>query len=106
MVFYFKGNKSYGVKCQGHKREEWIQGREADLLPCTYYHLVFTLPQELNPLALHRPKAVYDYLFQSAWATLKQFGHAEGVQLGMIAVLHTWGQTLSLHLHPVGSSKK
>jgi hypothetical protein len=86
-------------KCQGHKREEWIQQREADLLPCTYYHVVFTLPQELNPLALHRPKVVYDTLFASVWATLQQFGKTEGLHLGMIAVLHTWGQNLSLHPH-------
>lgn len=86
-------------KCQGHKREEWIQKREADLLPCTYYHVVFTLPQEINPLALHQPKVVYDALFASAWATLQQFGSREGLQLGMIAVLHTWGQNLSLHPH-------
>lgn len=86
-------------KCQGHKREEWIQKREADLLPCTYYHVVFTLPQELNTLALHQPKLVYDALFASAWATLHQFGKSEGLHLGMIAVLHTWGQNLSLHPH-------
>jgi hypothetical protein len=86
-------------KCQGHKREEWIQKREADLLPCTYYHVVFTLPREINPLALHQPKLVYDALFASAWATLHQFGSREGLQLGMIAVLHTWGQNLSLHPH-------
>ena len=86
-------------RCQGHKREEWIQKREADLLPCTYYHVVFTLPQELNGLALHRPKLVYDALFAAAWATLQQFGCTEKLQLGMIAVLHTWGQNLSLHPH-------
>ena len=56
-------------KCQGHKREEWIQRREADLLPCTYYHVVFTLPQQLNALALHRPAFIYDALFQSVWQT-------------------------------------
>lgn len=86
-------------KCQGHKREEWIQKREADLLPCTYYHIVFTLPQQLNPLALHNPKVVYDALFNAAWQTMLQFGKTEGVALGMIAVLHTWGQNLSLHPH-------
>lgn len=86
-------------KCQGHKREEWIQKREADLLPCTYYHMVFTLPHELNPLALHQPPMVYDALFAATWATLKQFGYRQGLQLGMIAVLHTWGQNLSLHPH-------
>lgn len=86
-------------KCQGHQREEWIQRREADLLPCTYYHLVFTLPQELNPLALHQPSVVYDALFKSVWQTLHRFGKTAGIHLGMIAVLHTWGQNLSLHPH-------
>lgn len=86
-------------KCQGHKREAWIQNREADLLPCSYYHLVFTLPSELNPLALHQPRLVYDALFTAVWQTLQQFGNNEGIQLGMIAVLHTWGQNLSLHPH-------
>src|ERR1044072_1909151 len=60
-------------KCQGHKREEWIQDRQAELLPCTYYHVVFTLPQELNGLALYRPDLIYAALFQSAWQTLEQF---------------------------------
>lgn len=86
-------------KCQGHKREEWIKAREADLLPCTYYHVVFTLPQELNALALHQPKLVYDSLFTSVWHTLKQFGSTAGVQPGLISILHTWGQNLSLHPH-------
>ena len=86
-------------KCQGHKRIEWIEKRQQDLLPCTYYHVVFTLPDELNTLALHKPNVVYDALFASVWATLHQFGKTEGVQLGMIAVLHTWGQNLSLHPH-------
>jgi hypothetical protein len=86
-------------KCQGHKRQEWIQQREDDLLPCTYYHVVFTLPAELNLLALNKPRVVYDALFAATWATLNQFGITEGLQLGMIAVLHTWGQNLSLHPH-------
>lgn len=86
-------------KCQGHKRIEWIEKRKEDLLPCTYYHVVFTLPQELNALALYQPKLVYDALFASVWATLQQFGRKEGLHLGMTAVLHTWGQNLSLHPH-------
>lgn len=86
-------------KCQGHKREEWIQKREQDLLPCTYYHVVFTLPQELNLLAMHQPALVYDALFKSVWQTIQQFGNNQQIRLGMIAVLHTWGQNLSLHPH-------
>lgn len=86
-------------KCQGHKREEWVQAREVDLLPVPYFHVVFTLPSELNPLALHHPKLVYDSLFGAAWQTLETFGKQKGLQMGMIAVLHTWGQNLSLHPH-------
>ena len=74
---------------QGHKRAEWIDARKAHLLPGTYYHLVFTLPQELNVLALQQPKPVYDALFSIAWRTLQQFGNTEAVQLGMISILHT-----------------
>lgn len=86
-------------KCQGHKREEWISAREQDLLGCTYFHVVFTLPQELNSLAMHAPKEVYSALFDSAWATLRSFGLNRGMAMGMISILHTWGQNLSLHPH-------
>ncbi len=86
-------------KCQGHKRKEWIEKRQQDLLPCTYYHVVFTLPHELHALALCEPRLVYNAFFASVWATLHQFGRIGGVQMGMIAVLHTWGQNLSLHPH-------
>ncbi len=86
-------------KCQGHLREEWIRQRQSQLLPCPYFHVVFTLPQEINPLAIRNPALVYKSLFEAAWATLRQFGGRHGVQPGMIAVLHTWGQNLSLHPH-------
>lgn len=86
-------------KCQGHKREEWIQKRSADLLPVPYFHVVFTLPDTLNTLALHQPSVVYDALFKAAWQTIYQFSASKGLQAGMICILHTWGQTLSLHPH-------
>jgi len=98
-VSYNSCRNRHCPKCQGHKREEWIQKREQELLPCTYYHVVFTLPCELNSLALHQPNAVYDALFSAAWQTIHQFGRQQGIQMGMIAVLHTWGQNLSLHPH-------
>ena len=98
-VSYNSCRNRHCPKCQGHKREEWIQKREQDLLPCTYYHVVFTLPHELNPLAQRHTKIVYDSLFHAAWQTLQQFGLKEGIQLGAIGVLHTWGQNLSLHPH-------
>jgi hypothetical protein len=95
-------------KCQGEKREEWIAAREAELLPCPYFHVVFTLPSELNQLAMYEPKVVYDTLFEATWQTIKVFGkdpkHLQapinkGIKNGMVAVLHTWGQNLSLHPH-------
>jgi hypothetical protein len=86
-------------KCQGNKREDWIQARMTELLPVPYFHVVFTLPASINSLAIHQPKIVYDTLFAATWETLQQFGKNKEVQMGMIAVLHTWGQQLSLHPH-------
>jgi hypothetical protein len=89
-------------KCQGNKREQWIRSREKELLNCPYYHVVFTLPQELNKLCLYCPKTVYKLLFKTAWAVIKGFaGNPKflAAQTGMVAVLHTWGQNLSLHPH-------
>ncbi len=68
-------------------------------MPCTYFHLVFTLPHRLNGLALQQPAMVYDVLFKAVWQTLHVFASKAGVQLGMISILHTWGQNLSLHPH-------
>ena len=88
--------------CQGHKREEWIAARSSELLSVKYFHVVFTLPQELNELFMHFPKKMYDVLFKTSWATLSQFAANEnhlGAKLGMIGVLHSWGQNLSLHPH-------
>ena len=89
-------------KCQGHRKEQWIQAREAELLPVPYFHVVFTLPHELNRLCLNRPRLLYGILFKVAWQVIQGFGNNPkflGAQTGMIAVLHTWGQNLSLHPH-------
>ncbi|MDB5118829.1 MAG: putative transposase [Sphingobacteriales bacterium] len=89
-------------KCQGKNRERWIANREAELLPVPYFHVVFTLPDTLNQLALHQPKAVYDALFEAAWGTIGTFGNNPrnlGAATGMISILHTWGQQVSLHPH-------
>ena len=61
----------------------------SELLPVPYFHVVFTLPDSINSLAIQQPKLVYDILFESAWATLKTFGKKNALQTGMIAVLHT-----------------
>lgn len=89
-------------KCQGHKKEEWIRAREGELLNVPYFHVVFTLPSELNRICLYEPKLVYSLLFKTAWSIIKGFGANPkflGAKMGMIAILHTWGQNLSLHPH-------
>lgn len=89
-------------KCQGHKQEEWIQKREEELLKVPYYHVVFTLPDELNRFVLFEPKMVYNLLFKVAWSVITDFAKNPkfiGAKTGMIAILHTWGQALSLHPH-------
>jgi hypothetical protein len=89
-------------KCQGTNRERWILDRQKDLLPVPYFHLVFTLPEALNPLCLHYPEALYNILFQASKYCVIKLGldpkHL-GAKMGMIAVLHTWGQQLWLHPH-------
>jgi hypothetical protein len=93
-------------KCQTMAAADWLEARRADLLPAAYFHVVFTLPHELCPLALHRPRVVYDLLFRAASETLTTFGRDPrhfagdtGGTLGITAILHTWGQNLSLHPH-------
>jgi len=89
-------------KCQTMAKERWLQARTAELLPVEYFHVVFTLPHELNPLAQGNPRVIYNLLFQAALDTLKTFGQDPrhlGGDLGVTAILHTWGQTLAQHVH-------
>ena len=89
-------------KCQQIQRERWIRAREAELLPATYFHVVFTLPEALNKVCLYEPARVYKILFDSAWSVMKSFARDPkhlGAETGMITILHTWGQNLSLHPH-------
>ncbi|MDF3131282.1 transposase zinc-binding domain-containing protein, partial [Kiritimatiellaeota bacterium B1221] len=89
--------------CQVLARERWLAKQEAALLDLPYFHLVFTLPAELQPILLQNKKEGYRLLFQSVAKTLLQFGkdprnELEG-QLGFTSVLHTWNQTLGAHAH-------
>jgi hypothetical protein len=89
-------------KCQGNEREAWIQARQDELLPVSYFHVVFTLPSELNGLCINYPKVMYAALFDSAWDTIAAFAKDEkhlAAAMGMISILHTWGQQLTLHPH-------
>ena len=90
-------------KCQTLVKERWLNDWKAELLPCGYFHLVFTLPHDLNPIIRCNKKAALDMLFYAVSRTLLSFGkdpqwRLEG-QLGFILILHTWSQTLIDHYH-------
>ena len=89
-------------KCQTLRKEKWIEARSEDLLPIEYFHVVFTLPLELNHLALLNQRILYDLLFRSASETLTQLAQDPkhlGATVGVIGILHTWGQNLMDHPH-------
>src|SRR5210317_817518 len=90
-------------KCQTMTKEQWLNDRKAELLPCGYFHLVFTLPHDLNPIILSNKKTTLNILFAAVNQTLQAFAkdpqwRLEG-RLGFISVLHTWSQTLIDHFH-------
>lgn len=89
--------------CQGNAREVWLRRRMKEVLPVPYFHVVFTLPHALNPLMRHNREELIDLFFREVNATLQEFARdpqwrLEG-QLGFLAVLHTWTQTLGEHYH-------
>ena len=87
-------------KCGSSATEQWLQAQTAELLPVGYFHLVFTVPHELNPLILINKKVLFNILFKAVSETLADFGrtHLKG-KIGFLAVLHTWDQTLLDHFH-------
>jgi predicted Zn-ribbon and HTH transcriptional regulator len=89
-------------KCQFTAKVRWIEKRTEDLLECPYFHVVFTVPSELNPLILRNKRKSYDILFKAASQTLKEVAQNPkhlGAEIGCIGVLHTWGQNLLDHPH-------
>lgn len=88
--------------CGGLKKEQWVENLTADLLPTSYYHVVFTLPCELHPIILGNRKQLFKLLFDAASQTLLQFAQGPkylGAKCSITAILHTWGQQLSFHPH-------
>ena len=101
-VSYNSCRNRHCPQCQGTNREKWIAARQEQLLPVTYFHVVFTLPQELNSWCMHYPKEMYNLLFAASKQTITAFAQDAkhlGAMPGMISVLHTWGQNLCLHPH-------
>jgi len=90
-------------KCQAMAKAAWLQQRKAELLPVGYFHNVFTLPHELNLIALANKEVIFNLLFKSVTDTLQEFAadpkHGLGGRLGLTAILHTWDQKLFSHIH-------
>ncbi len=87
-------------KCRASQRAAWVDARELELLPIQYFHVVFTLPEALNGLAQYHDAEIYSLLLRAAAETLQTFARKRwDADLGIVAVLHTWGQTLQLHPH-------
>ena len=101
-VSYNSCRNRHCPKCQTLTKERWLAARRAELLPIPYFHVVFTLPHDLNALAQGNPRVLYTLLFRAAADTLLTFGRDPrhlGGTIGITAILHTWGQNLSQHLH-------
>lgn len=89
-------------KCQTFAKERWLDERKKDLLPIPYFHVVFTIPQELNFLTLLNQKQLYSILFKAVSETLLELSRDHkylGAEIGFTTILHTWGQNLMNHPH-------
>ena len=89
-------------KCQSLARAKWLEKRQAELLECEYFHVVFTLPAELAALTLQNKRQMYDLLFRATADTLQSIAADPehlGAQIGFFCILHSWGQTLNFHPH-------
>src|SRR5258708_4338506 len=89
-------------KCQGLARAQWLADRQSELLPVPYFHVVFTVPAPIAEIALHNKAVVYGILFTAAAETLRVIAADPrhlGAEIGLVAVLHTWGQNLHHHPH-------
>ena len=102
VILYNSCRNRHCPKCQAKARARWLAQRETELLPVPYFHVVFTLPQQIGRLALQNARQIYNILFRTAAATLLETAadpRLLGASIGFLAVLHTWGQNLRLHPH-------
>jgi|ERR1041384_3469668 hypothetical protein len=101
-VFYNSCRNRHCPQCQGLNRERWVDKLASELLPVSYFHIVFTISSQLNTLALFNQECIYDLLFKAASQALLMLardGQHLGAETGMVALLHTWGQNLMDHPH-------
>ena len=99
-ITYHSCRNRHCPKCQQIPRERWLEARKEEILPVSYFHVIFTLTHELNPIILSNKSVMFNILFKAVSQTLLTFGKNElGGKLGFIAVLHTWDQKLKAHFH-------
>ena len=101
-TFYNSCRNRHCPKCGSLAKERWLMSRKKDVLPITYFHVVFTIPDLLNHLTLLNQRVLYNLLFRSGTETLLTLGRDKrhlGAQIGILATLHTWGQNLTDHPH-------
>jgi hypothetical protein len=101
-VSYNSCSNRHCPKCGSLARAEWLEQRKAELLPIEYFHVVFTVPEEIAALAFYNKKIVYDILFRASSETLVTIaGDPQhlGAEIGFFSLLHTWGQNLLHHPH-------
>lgn len=102
VILYNSCRDRHCPKCQAIARAKWLTARNAELLPVPYFHVVFTMPQQIGGLALQNAREIYTILFRAASETLLGIAGDPkrlGAAVGFLAVLHTWGQNLHLHPH-------
>lgn len=101
-------------QCQSMKKEQWVIDRKTEVLPFQYFHSVFTIPEELNPLMKRNKKKLYNLFFDMVKKTIQEVSESEkylNAKIGFFAILHTWGQQMNLHPHihcviPGGGKRK
>ena len=99
-VTYYSCRNRHCPRCQHMPREQWLEKRKDEILPVSYFHVVFTLPHELNTVILNNKKVMFNILFAAASKTLLKFGENElNGTPGFLAILHTWDQKLQAHFH-------
>lgn len=101
-IYYNSCRNRHCPKCQTYKQQQWVEKLMQQLLPCRYFHLVFTIPDILNELVYSNQSFMYDILIKSAAGALLQVCHNPqflGANTGCLCVLHTWGQNLMFHPH-------
>ena len=101
-ISYSSCRNRHCPKCQSLAKEQWLRDRQAELLPVEYFHVVFSLPAQIGALAYQNKAVIYGILFRSVSETLRGIAADPkrlGAEIGFIAVLHTWGQTLEHHPH-------